>query len=115
MYSSYPDSIASVGQDWGAWLREGIVDFVCPMDYDTDPASFAVSVRKQLALPRARGRIYPGIGVTAVESRLPPDQVIAQIRAVADAGAAGFMLFDLNPTLQRETLPILRLGITRPE
>ncbi|NLE67404.1 MAG: family 10 glycosylhydrolase [Lentisphaerae bacterium] len=115
VYGQYPQCAGTMGQSWGSWVEEGLVDFVCPMNYDTDPASFAVSVRKQLALPRARGRIYPGIGVTAVESRLPPDQVIAQIRAVADAGAAGFMLFDLNPTLQRETLPILRLGITRPE
>ena len=115
VYGQYPQCAGTMGQAWGVWVEEGIVDFVCPMDYETDLASFASAIRKQLALPKAHGRVYPGIGVTAVESRLPPDQVISQIRAVADAGARGFMLFDLNPTLQRETLPILRLGITRPE
>lgn len=115
VYGLYPECAGTMGQDWGRWLEEGLVDFVCPMDYDTDLASFNASIRKQLALPRAQGRIYPGIGVTAIESRLSPDQVIAQIRAVASAGGAGFMLFDLNPTLQHETLPILRLGITRSE
>ncbi|MBI3986626.1 MAG: family 10 glycosylhydrolase [Lentisphaerae bacterium] len=113
VYGNYPECAKTLGQDWGQWLDEKLVDFVCPMTYFNDPATFQLALRKHLALPGAKGRIYPGIGVTALESRLAPDEVIEQIGLLRDQRAAGFMLFELNRTLERETLPVLRLGPTR--
>ena len=114
VFSSYPDSISSVAQDWGAWLRDGLVDFVCPMTYTTDAAGFAALTQKHLALPGAKGRVMPGLGVTADESQLAADQAIEQIVAARRLGAPGFMLFDLSHTLREEILPMLRLGLTSP-
>jgi hypothetical protein len=37
---------------------------------------------------------------------------IDQIVALRRAGAAGFMLFDLNATLEQDILPFLRMGLT---
>lgn len=113
VYGFYPQCGTSIGQDWGDWLRTDTIDFVCPMDYTTDPALFRKWVTTQMALPQSKGRIRPGIGVTATESRLNPVQVIDQVRFLRQAGATGFMLFDLNRTLEYETLPMLRLGLTR--
>ncbi len=113
----FPDpasSIDSIGQDWGLWLREDLVDFVCPMNYTAAAGAFEAYLRPQLALPRAAGRVYPGLGVTAAESQLAPDQTILQILGARQAGAAGFVLFDLSPTLERDILPALRLGVSRP-
>ena len=107
VYGRYPLCVDSVGQDWGAWLREGIVDFVCPMNYTADTRQFADYTRSQLALPSARGRIYPGIGVTASESRLDPVQVIDQIAVLRREGAEGFVLFGLNRVLAEGILPVL--------
>ena len=114
VWPGYPDTRAGIGQDWGAWLKSGDVDFVCPMDYAEELAAFGGMLDRQLALPGAKGRVYPGIGVTSAESRLPPDQVIEQIRRTRQAGVPGFILFDLNPTLAREVLPLLGAGLTRP-
>ncbi len=114
VYSSYPECAASIGQDWGAWLKEGIVDFVCPMTYQTDMTRFTGLTRQHLAIPGTQGKIYPGLGVVAAESRLSPDQVISQIAWLRANGASGFMLFDLTRTLQNETLPFLKLGVTQP-
>lgn len=114
VFSGYPDCIAGVGQDWGAWLKDGLVDFVCPMTYTTDAAGFHNRTRQHLALPGARGRVYPGLGVTAEESQLGPDQVIEQVLLTRQLGAAGFALFDLSHSLREEILPLLRLGLTRP-
>lgn len=115
VWGNYPGCIGSVGQDWAKWLKEGLVDFVCPMNYTVDATHFANLVNSQLGLPNARGRIYPGLGVTADESQLRPDQVIEQVSALRRLGAPGFMLFDMSYTLREETLPTLRLGITRSE
>jgi uncharacterized lipoprotein YddW (UPF0748 family) len=112
VFSTYPECASSVGQNWGAWLQEGLVDFVCPMTYQTDLTQFSGLTRRHLELPASSGRIYPGLGVTASESRLTPDQVIGQIAWLRANGAPGFLLFDLTRTLERDVLPILRMGMT---
>jgi len=115
VYPEYPGCINSIGQDWGRWLKEDLVDFVCPMDYTVNNGAFKNLVRRQLALANAGGRVFPGLGVTAMESQLSPDQVIEQIAQTRAAGAGGFVLFDLNRTLEKDVLPILSFGITRTE
>jgi len=115
VYSGYPGCINSIGQDWGRWLKEDLVDFVCPMDYTVNNDAFKTMVRRQLSLANAGGRVFPGLGVTAMESQLTPDQVIEQIRQTRAAGAGGFVLFDLNRTLEKDVLPALRIGLTRPD
>ncbi len=108
-----PDG-GNIAQYWPDWLRAGSVDFLTPMNYTESSAEFANLVRTQLSYPGAAGRIFPGIGVTADESRLDPAQVARQIALARQAGCPGFMLFDLSGTLRDETLPALRQGITRP-
>ncbi len=111
--SAAPDG-GNIAQYWPDWLKAGTVDFLTPMNYTESPAEFANLVRTQVSLPGATGRIFPGIGVTADESRLDPAQVIHQIAILRQAGCPGFMLFDLTGTLRDETLPALRQGISRP-
>lgn len=112
VWGGWPDTIKSIGQDWAAWVKNGHVDFVCPMNYSDSLYKFTALVQKQNALPGAAGRIYPGIGVTADESQLPADQVIEQIVNARRLGSSGFMLFDLSHTLQHDTLPALSQGVT---
>jgi len=114
VYQSYPSCRDSIGQDWGDWLANGDVDFVCPMNYTADESNFRTITARQLRLPGARKRIMPGIGVMSSESQLRADEVIAQIKAARAVGATGFVLFDLSSTLRTDILPILGLGITRP-
>lgn len=114
VWGGYPQVIDSIGQDWAAWLYEDWLDFVVPMNYAADYAQFMQWTRAQLALPGLRDRIYPGLGVTAAESQLSPDQVIRQISGLREQGARGWALFDLNNTLTSETLPALRMGVTAP-
>jgi uncharacterized lipoprotein YddW (UPF0748 family) len=114
VWGYYPLCIKSIGQDWGAWLRLGDLDFACPMNYTADPNQFNRWMKTQMALPGSAGKIMAGLGVTAMESRLSPAQTIEQIQILRRSGASGFLLFDLNRTLERETLPYLRMGITAP-
>ncbi len=115
VYADYPDCVSTVGQDWSAWLRDGLVDFVCPMTYTENLARFTSLTTQHMKLNGSKDRVYPGIGVTANESRLMPDQAIEQILAARRAGAHGFVLFSMNAELRDATLPVLRMGPTRPE
>ena len=108
-----PDG-GNIAQYWPDWLRAGSVDFLVPMNYTESSAEFGSLVRTQVAYPGAAGRIIPGIGVTADESRLDSAQVVRQVALARQAGCPGFVLFALSGTLRDETLPALRQGITRP-
>ncbi|MCK5529088.1 MAG: family 10 glycosylhydrolase [Kiritimatiellae bacterium] len=112
VYGKYPLCGLSVGQDWGSWLKRDIVDFVCPMNYSKDMGKFSALVKDQVALPHSKGKIFPGIGVTATESHLDEFDVIKQIKVSRNYGARGFVLFSLNRELEKEILPALRRGIT---
>ncbi len=114
VYANQPDCRISIGQDWGLWLKEGLVDFVVPMNYDENLQRFTARARAHAALPSAGGRILQGIGATSGESRLRADQVIEQVLAARGTGAAGFVLFDMSPTVRDRILPALRLGLTAP-
>ncbi len=115
VWGQYPACVKSVGQDWAAWLEKGYVDFVVPMNYTTDRYEFESLLRRQTALPAARGRIYAGIGVSAAESQLRADQVIEQINTLRKLNSPGFLLFDMSPQTLNDTLPMLELGVTRRE
>ena len=92
---STPDGAA---QDWAAWRKEGLLDFYCPMDYTRSHANFAATIREQFALPGA-APIYPGIGLyeseTTGEGRAR--RTVRQIEDGRNAGAKGFVIFDLSP------------------
>lgn len=112
VWGAYPATVDSIGQDWGLWLKQRHVDFVCPMNYSTDNTRFVELTRDQLALPGAKGRVYPGLGITADESQLTADHAIEQIILLRRLGAQGFMLFDMSQTLRLDTLPALQKGLT---
>ena len=112
VYPLYPGTRDSIGQDWGEWLRQDLVDFVCPMNYTEDPSKFTSWYLKQTAHPGARGKVFAGIGITATESRLNAAQTLEQIQILRREGATGFTLFEANTTFQNNILPYLRMGAT---
>jgi len=112
VYPGYPGCRDSIAQDWGEWLRSGLLDFVCPMNYSENTDKIVEWYRKQTTFPGVRGRLLPGIGVTATESRLSAADTIDQIAALRREGAGGFVLFDLNRTVEKDVLPYLRMGLT---
>ncbi len=112
VYPLYPGTRDSIGQDWGEWLRQDLVDFVCPMNYTEDHAKFTTWYRKQASYPGARGKVFAGIGITATESRLNAVQTLDQIQSLRREGATGFTLFEANTTFQNDILPYLRMGAT---
>ncbi|MCX7818397.1 MAG: family 10 glycosylhydrolase [Kiritimatiellae bacterium] len=114
VFADPTDCPQTVGQDWPRWLREGWVDFVCPMNYDENLRRFAARCAAHASLPQAAGRIWQGIGASANDSQLLADQVIEQVIEARRSGAAGFVLFEMSPEVREHVLPMLRLGVTAP-
>lgn len=108
-----PDG-GSIGQFWPPWLEQNLVDFVTPMNYTESEPEFEKLVRRQTALKNAKNKIYPGIGATAIESRLDAPQVARQILLARRYACPGFVLFSLGATTRDEILPALRAGLLAP-
>lgn len=112
VFSGVDSAKRSVAQDWIGWIDEGLLDFVCPMDYTADAAGFAATIRGQLDAVAGRTPVYPGIGMTATGISMSAEQVAAQVVEARKAGADGFTIFNLDPRTAKVALPALKKGAT---
>jgi uncharacterized lipoprotein YddW (UPF0748 family) len=101
------------GQDWKKWADEGLVDFLCPMDYTSDNACFERYVRQQARWLGGRTPFCPGIGVHATGVNFGgPQMLLDQIALCRSLGASGWIIFNYSPELVTRYLPALALGAT---
>ena len=104
VFIQYPNTIDGIGQDWGAWANEGIVDFLCPMNYTLDAQSYGRFYVRQKQFVKPDFPLYPGIG----EWKLSPDETISQMLKANELGCPGFMIFDLTEASAGRILPLLK-------
>jgi len=110
----FPDPVSAydeVGQDWRLWAANGIVDFLCPMDYTTELHSFGNLVAQQLAYVGGKTPVYPGIGAYVLET----DATLAQLQETRAKNTQGFIIFELSPGSAVDLLPAIGAGATAPD
>ncbi|MGQ9588873.1 MAG: glycoside hydrolase family 10 protein [Planctomycetota bacterium] len=110
VFSNWPRCRDSIGQDWVRWAEEGLLDFVCPMDYTASSGAFRARVRIQRDALRGRIPFYPGIGASA--PGLPADVVIDQVRTAREEEAPGFVIFNFDGVVAERYAGILGRGLT---
>lgn len=86
-----PDARAQKLQDWGAWVRAGTVDVVCPMAYTLEPSRFAQQIAEAQSLAGERA-VWAGIGAW----RLTAAQTVQNIQTARRLGTAGIALFSYD-------------------
>ncbi|MBR1587700.1 MAG: family 10 glycosylhydrolase [Kiritimatiellae bacterium] len=112
VFSSAETAPSNVGQDWPAWCREGLLDFVCPMDYVESSALFRGQVVPQKRIV-GKVPVYPGIGLSTWRNDgRDAVRLAKQILVVRELGLDGFTVFNLDRRAEK-ALPLLRLGVTR--
>lgn len=103
-----------VGQTPAAWAQDGLVDFLCPMDYTDDHRRFGGYVDEQIK--QLAGAVPLAVGIGAFADNCPfgsPQQLADQIEIVRAKRAAGFVIFNYNPRFVADFLPWIELGLTR--
>ncbi|MBN1476459.1 family 10 glycosylhydrolase [Candidatus Sumerlaeota bacterium] len=78
------------GQNWAAWMEEGLIDILMPMSYTFEASAVAATTSRAAALAPEGLPLVSGLGAYM---GLTPRQVLEQIQASRDAGAAGQCLF----------------------
>lgn len=103
------DALARKGQDWGAWLQNGVVDALAPMAYTQEPARFAEQIAAARAAAGSRA-IWAGIGAY----QLTPAQTIQNIETARRLGAAGIILFSYDSLINpRQSAPDYLATVSR--
>ncbi len=109
IYGDWESARLSVAQDASAWIDEGLLDFICPMNYTLSAADFVHLLQKQLLRVGNRIPVYPGIGVYL----LPDATAVAeQIMLSRKHGADGFVCFQHSAEFAEAILPGLRRGVS---
>ena len=103
-----------VAQDWPTWCAEGLLDFICPMDYIESLRTFGGTVARQKELV-GKVRLYPGIGLSSdgADRASRTRRTAEQIQKVRDLNLGGFVIFNFD-NWAKETLDCLSRGLTRP-
>ncbi len=112
VWPGWPAVRDSIAQDWPDWGRKGWVDFFAPMNYVDTAAEATRIYRAQRLAVSSNTPIYPGIAPSTLN--LDPATTLQHIDALRDAGAPGFILFDLDRDLLEQLLPAMGAGATRP-
>ena len=90
----FPDPAVSVDeryQDWGSWIREGIIDVVAPMAYTSDEERFKELIASAVAIGGPE-RVWAGVGahLTTYEG------AVEEIATARRLGVRGVMLFSYD-------------------
>ncbi|GIP35248.1 family 10 glycosylhydrolase [Paenibacillus sp. J2TS4] len=80
------------GQEWWEWVKEGLVDFICPMNYWLTPDSFGQVIRDQLAKSDNRVPLYAGL-LRSSEFPIDDEKYKQYVSIALDAGATGISFF----------------------
>jgi len=107
VFGKYPSCVASVAQDYRAWLKEGSVDTLIPMNYTHDPYKYRSWLGTQSSMPGSAGKVMSGIGVIAQESELALDEIIQQMEIARSYKNPGVVLFKLDHAFEKRILPAL--------
>ena len=100
VFRDYKTTGAERGQDWLSWCREGLLDFICPMNYTDKPEEFNACIRSQRdALRGLKTRLYPGLSFECAGYKYSDPRLTArEIQMVREAGLNGFAVYQLSRT-----------------
>jgi hypothetical protein len=91
-----PPSARMLGQDWTGWAREGLVDFVCPMNYTADRAEHAKWLREHVRAMGDGAELWEGVARSWAGGENSPGQALDQSVDVLKEGADGIASFKMS-------------------
>jgi len=78
------------------WARDGLMDFICPMNYSTDRETHRQRLSGQMALIGTSVPMYDGIGRSSSAGDITSAQMIQQAEDALQLGASGMAIFRLD-------------------
>ncbi|MCD6351715.1 MAG: family 10 glycosylhydrolase [Armatimonadetes bacterium] len=111
VFVNWPTHRDSFGQDWVAWLKKGLINFACPMDYTASPEKFEDWASRQRSWAGDGAVLCYGLGPYADGiGDFSPLLLARQITTARQYGQ-GWVVFNLRRELLEDHLPRLMLGL----
>ena len=107
VFHYYPGGLQDIGQDWETWVREGLLDYVFPMNYSPSTLIASKWTRNNVATLAGAPegcRHWEGLHRPACMST---ERFVRHVRGVLDAGVEGITIFEY-PYLKDEDLIALK-------
>lgn len=82
-----------IGQDWGKWAEEGIVDVLCPMIYTNNLDVFRECVKDAVKIANGNCLVYPTIGCISSHDKNTPEGVVQSVIISREEEADGVGFF----------------------
>lgn len=94
--ADYSGAALVEGQDWIPWGKQGLVDFICPMNYRTDRNEHRELLAFQLEALGGAVPVYSGIGRKSSFGEITAAEMVRQAEDAFELGAAGICVFHFN-------------------
>ncbi len=94
--ADYFGSALVEGQDWMSWGRQGLVDFICPMNYRKDRSEHREILTRQLEILGGAVPVYSGVGRKWSGGEITAEEMVRQAEDAFELGAAGICIFHFN-------------------
>jgi len=107
-------SPVEIGQNWGEWVRQGIIDFVCPMLYTNDTDLFREYITRAVQNADSGCEVYAGIGIVTSHNKITKEILEEEIEIARKAGTRGvvfFSGFSLNEEFLNSLKPAFRTNL----
>jgi hypothetical protein len=85
-----------LGQDWVAWAQEGLVDFVCPMNYTHDRDDHRKWLQEHVRSMGDHAELWEAVARAWSGGENPPQEVLNQSLDVLLAGADGISSYKMG-------------------
>jgi len=114
VFAGYLDAPHTQGQDWVAWARKGLVDFLFPMNYTNSLREAVARAIAHKAWVQHKTTIWQGLGKASSRSSLSTAALIKQMQNLLDVGTQGFVLFHEGAVTEDDTQAIRNLRSAKP-
>ncbi len=110
VFHYYPGGLEDIGQDWEAWVREGLLDHVFPMNYSLSTMIAAKWTRNNVAtLADGSTTCRHWEGILRHRGMTTP-RFMKHVEAVLDAGVEGITVFEYPYLTDDDLSALQRLG-----
>jgi uncharacterized lipoprotein YddW (UPF0748 family) len=98
------------GQDWHEWAEEGMLDFICTMNYHTDLNIFERVLKDHIRLLcDTSAEFYSGLGIQSSMGALSPEQTAPFIEKIKETEAKGASIFHFDAISETVTSALISL------
>lgn len=107
VYAGYPSCVENLGQDWVKWAKDGLVDYLFPMNYSLDANQVIERTGGHIAEIDGACHIWEGIWN---RPSMTTEMLIEQIYGAISTGSQGIVIFEYYGLSDADLEAIRQLG-----